>query len=390
MSRKPPLVLIFTVTITGILNNTLITPAVPDILGEFHQQPGRAGILIAAGSTAGIVLAPLIGFLADRFGRRSVLTTCLVVFGVFGASSALAPSFEVLLVARFLQGFGSAGLVNLAVVLIGDNWTGLDRTKYVGRNSAILTVGLATIPVFSGTITQFAGWRITLGLYTLAFATAGWVWLTIDERRPESPPPIRDQLGGAIRIARAPLIWVTIGVGYLVFLTVFGVLLTALPVHLADDFGLGAAARGVIISIPAVTSSMSAFNLSRIRSAISARTIVAGGAAGLGVAFLLLGLGPAVTVVVIGAFVYGFFEGALIPTLQDLIVEGSPDDHRGSIVALWVGAVRLGQTSGSLLAGLGIGLLGAGQTMALGATVAAVVTVIGVIGPFPRRVPATA
>ncbi|NIR44613.1 MAG: MFS transporter, partial [Gemmatimonadetes bacterium] len=68
----------------------------------------------------GIVVAPIVGIIADRLGRRTVLTACLMIFGLFGGLSALAPSFEFLLLARFAQGVGSAGLINLAVVLIGD------------------------------------------------------------------------------------------------------------------------------------------------------------------------------------------------------------------------------------------------------------------------------
>ena len=48
------------------------------------------------------------------------------------------------MLSRLLLGFGSAGLINLAVVMIGDNWSGADRTRMIGRNSAVLTTGLAT------------------------------------------------------------------------------------------------------------------------------------------------------------------------------------------------------------------------------------------------------
>src|SRR3546814_15254577 len=68
----------------------------------------------------------LIGVLADRHGRRAVVVPCLIGFGVFGLLSALAPTFNALLLLRLLQGIGSAGLINLAVVLIGDHW---DRSE---------------------------------------------------------------------------------------------------------------------------------------------------------------------------------------------------------------------------------------------------------------------
>jgi MFS family permease len=93
MSRRPPLAFIFAMTLTGILNNTLVTPALPDILDDLGVSPERSGILVAAGSTAGIVMAPVVGILADRYGRRLVLTACLAVFGTFGGVAALAPTF---------------------------------------------------------------------------------------------------------------------------------------------------------------------------------------------------------------------------------------------------------------------------------------------------------
>ncbi|MGA7096438.1 MAG: hypothetical protein WB245_02600, partial [Acidimicrobiia bacterium] len=61
--------------------------------------------------------------------------------------AALAPTFNLLLLARLVQGIGSSGLVNLAVVLIGDHWSGVERTRLVGRNSAVLTIGLAGLPL---------------------------------------------------------------------------------------------------------------------------------------------------------------------------------------------------------------------------------------------------
>jgi MFS family permease len=386
VSRRPSLQLIFAITLTGILNNTLVTPAIPDILEDLGVPTGRSGILVAAGSLAGIVLAPVIGLLADRFGRRIVLTTCLVIFGTFGLGGALAPTFELLLASRFFQGVGSAGLINLAVVLIGDHWSGLERTKIVGRNSAVLTVGLAALPLLSGTITELVGWRAAFSIYTLAFGTAGWVWLSLERYRPAEPPSLRDQLSGAGEVVRTPVIAMSILSGFFVFVAIFGLMLTVLPVYLAERFGLGASARGLLISLPALTSTLTAFNQSRIRALIPTRTVVVGSSLGLVAAFLTLGLAGSIVVVAVGALVYGASEGALIPTLQDVNVSAAPEDHRGAAVAVWVGAARLGQTSGALIAGVGIAVLGSQMTLVIGSSVAAAIVLIGWFGPFARTV----
>lgn len=384
MPKRPPLTFIFTVTLTGILSNTLVTPAIPDILADFKVSAARAGLLVAAGSVAGVVVAPVAGILADRFGRRIILTSSLAVFGVFGGLAALSPTFEILLLARFLQGMGSAGLVNLAVVLIGDHWSGLERTRLVGRNTAVLTVGLAAIPLISGLVTQAAGWRVTFALYTIGLGTAAVAWMVLDGRRPESLPPLKAQLGEALVVVRQPLPLATIIGGFLAFTLIFAVFLTVFPVHLAGQFGLEAGMRGFMISIPALTSTLAAYNLGRIRAAISARTTVILASVGMGTAFLILGMTSSLLVAAAAALLYGATSGSLVPTLQDLNISGSPDEHRAAVVAVFVSAARLGQTVGPLLAGLVVGVAGTAGTITAGSAAALLLLALGVYGPFPR------
>ncbi len=385
MSRRPPVVFIFTVTLTGILNNTLVTPAIPDILDDLGEAAASSGLLVAAGSTAGVVVAPVVGILADRYGRRLILTSCLAIFGVFGGLAALAPTFEILLLARFLQGVGSAGLINLAVVLIGDHWSGSERTLLIGRNTAVLTVGLAAMPLLSGLVTDLAGWRFAFGIYTVALFTAGVAWWTLDRGKPvESPRRVLEQVKDAAYVLRRPLLMASIGAGFLVFVVIFGLFLTVLPVHLDEVFGMEAGARGLFIALPAITSTLAAFNLARIASWMSARMIVILSALGLILAIVTIGLTGTVVLLVVAALVYGASEGALIPMLQDLNVAAAPDEHRASVIAVWVSFARLGQTIGPLIAGSLLGFLSTGATLVLGAIVAGGILILGLVGPFPR------
>lgn len=384
MLRRPPLAFIYTVTLTGILSNTLVTPAIPDILAEFGVPAERAGLLVAAGSMAGIVIAPVAGFLADRFGRRIVLTVCLGVFGVFGGLAAVAPTFEILLLARFSQGIGSAALVNLAVVLIGDNWTGGERTRLIGRNSAVLTIGLASIPFLSGVVTEATSWRVTFGMYTIALGTAAAAWVVLDGRRPATPKQVKEQFGEALVVLKRPILRASILAGFLVFIAIFGLFLTVFPVHLAEEFGMGAGARGLVISLPAVTATLASFNLGRMRARMSARTVVIMSAAALMVAYVTIGLTTTLGVVIAATLVYGASEGFFIPMLQDLNMEDAPDEHRAVVIAVWVGFARLGQTIGPLLAGAALGLMGSGLTFVAGAGIALLILFVGVFGPFPR------
>jgi MFS family permease len=196
---------------------------------------------------------------------------------------------------------------------------------------------------------------------------------------------VRDQLADALNALRDPLLRASILGGFLVFIAIFGLFLTVLPVHLAEVFGLGAGARGVIISIPAITASLASFNLGRIRTATSARSVVILSAVALVLSYMTLGLTTTLWVAVLAALIYGTSEGFFIPMLQDTTMEAAPPEHRAAVIAVWVGFARLGQTIGPLLAGVSVGLAGNGPTFVYGSGIAVLILALGIFGPFPRN-----
>src|SRR5688572_13509754 len=385
----PPLPLIFSITITGILANTLVGPAIPDILEAFDQPDSRAGLFVAAGTLPGIVMAPVIGVLADRFGRRAVLVPCLVAFGVFGLASALAPSFPILLGLRLLQGLGSAGLINLAVVLIGDHWTGLDRARLVGQNAAVLTISLAVFPPIGGALTELGGWRLSFTPYAVGLATAALIYRRLDANRPASGVTVRAQLRGASTAVRHRDVIGSVSLGVVIFMLIFGLFLTAMPVHLEREFGLSAGQRGLVIAAPALASTFSALRLGRLRAAFGVVHLLVGASVLFTLAFVVIGVAPVLPILLVGTMLYGFGEGVFIPTLQDVVASASSPEQRGAVVAVWVGAARAGQTVGPLAVGALYGATSTGTTFVIGGALAATLVVYELIGRFgdPRHSP---
>jgi MFS family permease len=213
---------------------------------------------------------------------------------------------------------------------------------------------------------------------------AAVTWVVLDGWRREDPPTIREQIGGVGDVVRQPAVFVLLTAGFLVFMMIFGLFLTVFPVHLAEQFGMKAGARGVMIAIPAIGSTLMAFNLGRIRGRVSTRGVVVFSSVGFVVAFTAIGLTAAVAVVVIGAILYGASEGALIPSLQDEAMGVSPDEHRGAVVAVWVSAARAGQTVGPLIAGAALGFWATGTVFLVGTSVALAVLLLGLFGPLKR------
>jgi MFS family permease len=384
---RPPFLIIVAITLTGIMANTLVTPATPDIVDDFGV--GRAGVgwLLAAATAPGIVLAPVIGILSDRYGRRETVVPCLAVFGLAGGLAAFAPSYPVLLALRVLQGVGSAGLINLAVVIIGDHWDGMERAKMIGRNAAALTASIAVLPPLGGLLAGLGGWRWTFAPYWLGLVTAVAVlrFLGPSER---GEGTLGEQLRRTRPYLRLPIVMGSMGMAFVLFVLVFGGFLTVLPVHLKDEFGVSAAWRGLVLGVPALPSTLMALNLGRLRARFGVAAILVFGSFAIAGGLGILAVAPTVPLLLLGPVVYGFGEGTMIPTLQDAVASAPPASSRGAIVASFIGVTRLGQTVGPVVAAAGLAAVGSEPVFLAGAVLA---VGMGLSVPLLRRhaVPST-
>jgi ACDE family multidrug resistance protein len=381
--RRRVLLVILSTTLSGIMGNTLLAPAIPDILDDFGVSDGGAGVLIAATALPGVFLAPVIGVLADRFGRRPLLVPCLAVFGLSGLGAAAAPTFTLLVVARFGMGIGAAGLINLAVVLIGDHWEGDDRTRLVGRNAAFLTTCVAILPLVGGALTDLAGWRVALLPYGLALVFAAFAWRTLEPGRPDTDASLRDQLRALGPVLRRPDLLAVFASGVTVFVLVFGAFLAAIPLHLEDEFGFGATIRGLFLALPALPSTIAAFNLQRLRAGLGTQRLLVVSGAMITIGFVLMGTAHVALLLALGAVVYGFGEGVVIPSLQNIAVS-TPARYRGTVVAVFVSSTRLGQTVGPLAAAALFEATSTFTALQVGAVLGVGLTALFVLGPFER------
>lgn len=362
--------MVMAITLTGIMGNVLLTPVLPDIVRDFGEPLGRAGLLLAATTAPGILLAPVIGVLADRYGRRTVVVPCLALFGVSGGLASWAPSYDALLVLRFLQGIGSAGLINLAIVLIGDTWSGKERARMIGRNAAALTIAIVVLPPFGGWLGQVWGWRATFAPYWVGALVALMLWVRLP-RPVHGTGSFRDHLRAAVPALRTRAVAGPVVLGAVAFMLIFGVFLTVVPLYLDRSFDLGAGARGMILAVPGISSTVTALNLARLRSRFRTSTLLTVAFGSFAAAFLLMGSIRSLVALSLGALLYGAGEGIAIGTLQDAVSEAAPAASRGAIVAVWVGVARLGQTIGPLGAAAGVDGPGVTPTMVVAGTLAA-------------------
>lgn len=177
-------------------------PALPAIGDELGVAQDNRRQLVITVYLLGFGAAQMVyGPLADRFGRKRLLTVSLVFYGLFALLAGIAGSFTLLLAARALQGVAAASTRVLVVSVIRDRYQG----SAMARIMSIVMIVFMVVPVLAPSLGQgmlaVGTWRhifIILGLYGAVLAA--WTFLRLPETLPRQA---RRQLsarniGGAI------------------------------------------------------------------------------------------------------------------------------------------------------------------------------------------------
>jgi len=337
------------ITGMGVLALSVIVPALPDLADELGVSRGAIGLVQGAVAVPGIVLAPYIGYLADRYGRRQVIRGSLIIMGVAGVAAFFARSFWPLVALRFLQGFGTSGLLSLGVVVVGDLFTGLERRWAMGLNLAGLTIMTTFAPILGGFLAEGGAFRPFL---IFSVTAPVWVlarWLPGRTGLPPPAPPLRHLRAAFGELRRRRRLSDFVGILPVSFITLgtfVGLVLTVTPLFLERVFALTVSQRGMVQAIGSAASSTASILSGRVGSRLSPSVVLTGSFALIVTGLVVIGSAPSLWIVGFGLTLTGLGSGSIFPLLQDFSASAGPQQYRGALVGSWVSANRLGQATG--------------------------------------------
>ncbi len=162
-------------------------PALPAIGQSLGVPDETRWSLVITFFSIGFGVAQLfVGTLSDRFGRRTLLLISLTGYVAFSVLAAFAQSFDLLLIARALQGAAAAGGRVIAQSVVRDRFTGRDMAQVMSLSSAVFMAAPILAPSMGTAILWIAPWPwifIALG----GLGLAAFLWSLI--RLPETLPP---------------------------------------------------------------------------------------------------------------------------------------------------------------------------------------------------------
>lgn len=162
MSLKTKLVMIITMLLGGffgLLNETLLTTALPSIMKDFHIQYSQVQWLTTAFLLTNGVVIPLSALVIQRFTTRQVFLTGILIFFIGTIVGGFSPNFTILLFARIIQALGSGIMMPLMMTTILDIFEPHERGKYMGIFGLVIGLAPAIGPTLSGYLVEYFNWR---------------------------------------------------------------------------------------------------------------------------------------------------------------------------------------------------------------------------------------
>ncbi|MEA3505077.1 MAG: MFS transporter, partial [Bacteroidota bacterium] len=342
--------IIFGITLIGVMGVTSITPAFPKIQSAFDLTNQQVGLLITFFSAPGIVISPISGILADRYGRKTILIPSLILFAIAGTACFFVTNFNTLLIARVLQGVGAAPLGALNLTLIGDLFTKEKRNKAMGITSSILSIGTAIYPLIGGAL-AIIGWNFPFLLPLTAIPIALFVIFRLNNPEPLKNNDFNNYFSEAFNSMKNREVSILFLSSFIVFIMLFGGIFTYLPLLLNKRLGSDSLEIGILLTSMSVVAAIISFNIEKLTRKFDQRSLITFSFFTYSVSLLLIPFMQSTIMILIPTTFFAIGNGIFFPNIYTRLSDLSKLKYRALFMSVNGAILRTGQTMGSLVAG---------------------------------------
>jgi DHA1 family multidrug resistance protein-like MFS transporter len=243
-----------------ILGISIISPVLPQYALSFSIPVALVGWAVSAFALARLVMDIPAGFLADRFGRKRNMIFGLVLIILSSIAAGTASDYALLILARIVEGLGSALYVTAATTWVAQITAGESRGRYMSLYTGLIFAGTAFGPTIGGYTAAHFGLNAPFFAYAI-FAFAGLI-ATLRLKEPESSAQatrpkmsVKDVLSV---LSNGPFMLVNCS-GLALFFLRAGVRSTLVPLYASLNLGLPEERIGILLTVAALVTAACSF-----------------------------------------------------------------------------------------------------------------------------------
>jgi predicted MFS family arabinose efflux permease len=340
-------------------------PVIPQIALDFAIPETTAALLAAAFAAYGLA-QPVLGPMADAFGKPRIMLICLALLAVSSFFSAMVTDFWLLFVLRMIAGAACGGSFPVGMAMISDFVPLAQRQVMIGRLLSATIAGNLLGAAASGVVSDIIHWRgmlVILGIISVVALVLGYFGLRNLPPTQRHPLDVRSVLTRnraifAIRTAR--ICYTTVALEALVLFGIF----PYVAVLLAKAGETRATIAGLVVAAFAVGGMVYSLSVRQLLRWLGQKQIMTAGGALAALGLFVVGAGPAwpVQALAFAAMGCGFYM--LHASIQVYVTEFAPAT-RSSAVAFHTFSFFIGGGISPVLYGIGLERLGTPITLSI-------------------------
>ncbi|QWK79539.1 MFS transporter [Ochrobactrum sp. BTU1] len=342
--------LLMAATLT-VMANATISPALPGLQHLFVDEPHSellTRLLVTAPSLSIALLAPLVGLVVDRIGRRVPLLVGIILFVIAGSAGLYLPDLLTIFLSRIVLGVAVAFIMTAQTALIGDYFSGEIRSTLTGLQISARNFGGLVLILLAGLVATVSP-RWVFGVYGLALLVLPLAWAAIVEPRRSLDVGRASHLPGSEGKPKWALLFFGLVILQSVTNMFFFIMPTQLPFFLDAQGYSSASMTGMTLSLLMLSGGTVALAYSRIQRTIGYAGVYAFGYAAMASGFLLLLNSGEALFILAGAALIGAGYAAVSPTFVALTLAMAPQHRRGLAGGILTSSVFAGQFISPLL-----------------------------------------
>ncbi|WP_406659882.1 MFS transporter [Methanolobus sp. ZRKC3] len=349
MAGKVTLPILLLVAFFAMSAGAIVAPVLPFMVEPLNTSREAVGLVLGAYTFSTAFFMFFLSTIMDRVGRKSILIPCLLINGIVGGTCYFAPDLETLLILRFIQGVGIAGMLPIVMTMIGELYSGFDRVNAMGMMSMTTGIGGVSAPLIGGAMAVY-GWNVPFLFYFLTVPLAVVAVFML----PETNLPEMRTKNGMFDLAKS---LGDVRISYTMFLAfaVFFLLYTMViyvPFTLKENYGFDARQAGLALGFQGIAMAIVASRAKNLAEKHGKQLIVRLGFIVTGIALAGTALANSLLLNMLFIFLFGIGFGMVQPSLNTLITQVAPPKMMGGVVSIYNIMKYVGQTAAPLLLAL--------------------------------------